>query len=114
MLKITNTNPGVVEHLSSRSRNGNLPGGVQLLAAKRHGSIFVEIAARTDAGNQRAQVVRSDSAIDDLALADMRFSGARAQDRRDLCVKVDVYALARSCHKGRVPRHRPYAARGGA
>jgi hypothetical protein len=36
VLKIANTKPGVVEHLSSRSRNGNLPGECSRLALSLH------------------------------------------------------------------------------
>ncbi len=77
------------------------------LICDRAGKVFVEIAARADVGDQRAQVICADGAIDDLALADMRFGGTRAQDRRDLRVKIYVHPLARRSHQRKVPRHRP-------
>lgn len=68
----------------------------QLLTYQRYCGIFGEIAARADAGNQRAQVIGADRAIDDLTLAYVCLGGVRAQDRGDLCVEIDIDALARS------------------
>jgi hypothetical protein len=68
------------------------PGGPQLLAHKHHRLVLVQIAALTDAGYKRAQVVGPDCAVDDLALAQVRLSGMHTQDRRDLCVGSCVRA----------------------
>jgi len=58
-----------------------------------------------DAGNLRPQFVGADRSVDDLALAEVRFSGVRAQDRRDLCVEIDAHLFAGS-HKSKAIGHR--------